>query len=238
MLLLVIFSLVTGCKTVSNSAALKSPTNFTSVNTVSSLHFPTLILRINTDGFLRTHKASLSYLADSLLAINIYSNINRPLAYVVFDNKGLMFYEKHSGLGNFYSYQYLSKSVTYPISFSLVRDLLFGFSNKITPTLGQNFETEFLEFNEQNNFTYSFFLSKNDEGNPLLFDIQSSKPIIKLSFGTISPQNLLIPESLMLAIVFNFEIFEFEVEYNFKKLLVNKEVSVIFDNSFPLKTVE
>lgn len=237
-LLILFILLLTSCNTVKKSTRAKTTNSFAEINSVSSLQFSKVILRINTDGFLRTHKTSISYLSDSIISINIFSNLNRQLAHVIFDSKGLKFYEKLSGVGYFYSYKYLSSAITYPISFNFVRDLLFGFSPLISVTPEKTFETGFFEFNNRNNLSLSFSLQKNDYGFPVLFEIESFKPIIKLSFASISYQNLQIPEYLSLALNFNDKLFEFEVEYNFDKLVVNKEVSFNFDSSFPLNTFD
>lgn len=235
---LVLFVLVlSACSTQKKGVNPQLYTDFCNVRSINSLHFPKAILRINTDGFLRTHKASVTYLSDSIISINIFSSVNRHLANLIFDSEGLKFYEKYSGVGYSYPYQYLSKSITYPVNYDFVRDVLFGFCPKVSSHSESNFDNTFIEFNKQNDLSYSLFIHRNEGDVPILVEIESSKPVFKLVLGTISEHTLNIPEFLTLALNFNGKLLEFEIEYIFEKLIVNKEVAIDFDNSFPLKIV-
>ena len=69
----------------------------------SSFHFQKVNFRIETDGQLRTHRSSLSFYADTLIRLSITSGFNKQIAFVVFDDKGMQFFDLYSRSGFFIS---------------------------------------------------------------------------------------------------------------------------------------
>lgn len=229
--------LFTSCHTHKKLGKAQPSLNFTSITNVRSLYLPKVVLRINADGYLRTHKANITYLADSIISINILASSHRQVAHIIFDSEGLNFYDNYSAVGYQYSFEYLTKSITYPINFFLVRDIIFGFSPTICGDSVSNFEFTFSEYQKHNPSESHISLKKNDNDIPVLVEISTARPIFKLALGPISPLTLHLPEYLTLFLNFNGKDLEFELEYIFHKISVNKEVNINFDTSIPLKPV-
>lgn len=179
----------------------------------SSIHFKKINFRIEVDGQLRTHRSSLSFYSDTLIHLSITSGFNKQIAFVVFDKRGMQFFDIFSNSGFFISANEFKEEFGICNLPQTVKSYLLGYpidslprievSNRIDCTYDStSFETE-----KSTNQYYSIHINSLRSSNNILvkylWSAKSKKPF---------------PRSTYLTIALSKDVYEFDLEYNHKSI--------------------
>lgn len=211
------------------------PTIIDSSTQVVTSQFERTILRIETDGHLRTHRANLTSASDQFVAITIFSNLRKPQATIIFDTLGLKIIDLHLNSGFDLSYDYLHKAIGVPLNIQLVQRILFGayhVSAKDSTTLVNNLLCKSHPANEVD--TRYRFNSFNRLEFITLENLTNGK-VLHTNFYYRKTPILPMPDVTHIQVEFNNQQMEFELEFDKKHFILNAPVSLQFDTLVPLQ---
>ncbi|MDY0253458.1 MAG: DUF4292 domain-containing protein [Tenuifilaceae bacterium] len=210
-------------------------TNIDHNTQIITSQFERTILRIETDGHLRTHRANLTSARDEFVVITIFSNLRKPLATVVFDTLGLKIIDIHQNFGFDFSYHNLHKAIGVPLNIQSVQRILFG-AYDISVKDSPNFVSNFLGKTHpayEVDARYSF-----NSFNRLEFislENLSNGKVLHINFFYRKTPVFPMPDVTHIQIEFNNQPMEFELEFDKKHFILNAPVSLQYDTLVPLQ---
>ncbi len=237
----ILFTLFFSC--TPKSALKQEHTHSSSFNdtvTILTQHFDKIVLRMDTDGYLRTHRASLSSSKNNFIFFTVISNLKKTQASIVFDTLGLKIIDTQSNSGYYLSYDHLSTVFGFPLNIKTVQNFIFGFPNYkyadsllIRKLIGKN-KTNFSAENSipfvQTDFTSKgklAFLSINNNADYIFRSRYNHHKNLRLPF----------PLTTNIKLVYNEQQMEFEIEFDRKHFFYNGPVDLTYDTLAPLKEI-
>lgn len=238
---LILFSLIFSC---TPKRALKHEhtrtTNLTDTVTILTQHFEKILLRMDTDGYLQTHKANLSSTKNKFIIFTIYSNLKKAQASLVFDTLGLKIIDTQSSSGYYLSYEHLSNVFGIPLNLTLVQNIIFGFPNyhysdslQIQKQLTQN-QTHEPNFSMLPTVNTGLTTKRRISFLSIHNNDQYS---ISARFNHHKNFDLHFPLTTNIKLVYNEQPMEFEIKFDKKHYVFNQPVDLEYDTLAPLKEI-
>ncbi|NHB68559.1 DUF4292 domain-containing protein [Perlabentimonas gracilis] len=239
LILLLLLSLV--CYNCTRSVTTSHIENYSydSKTRIVSTQFERSILRIDTDGHLRTHRANLAAHRDKFIHITILSNLRKPLANVLFDSEGLKVIDIQQNSGFDMSYSYLHSSIGIPLTLNGIQRILFGACD-VSASDTASFLHALFNVSNLSDVSIDDIKSKfefNSNGRLSFVDITNTSTNQRLTSRYVynKASEFPFPQVTNILVDFNNQPMEFELEYDIKHLQINIPAIFQYDSLIPLK---
>lgn len=201
-----------------------------SSDSINTLHFEKVALRIDNNETFRSYRACLKYIRNEALYLTVVSPLSKPVATFYFDSIGFNLIDYNISKKVFIDYANLSESLGFLVDFSLVQNTIFNINSFVTDTT--IIVTKLFNYPEHSNNPKCNLVVNNINKFEMLDLIDTNKEILQIRYSYLNGSVLPFPSVINLKLFFKDQPMEFELAFPRKNFTYNKPITFNIDSVY------